>query len=123
MDDFLQNLRNDKNKKQGAKMTRKTSKKNNQNATQMSHFNNGIQQRKKSFIANNNDVMKPTSDVGPSQLEQAINSLNSQMDFFSQHQKHMAKAQERTADMIERQVVAIEKVLYQFNSAPKQYRD
>jgi hypothetical protein len=124
MNDFLHNLRNGNNeKKQG--MARKTQNKTNHFTTQRSHSNNGLRNRgiqhlKRPFADNYNGNQKSMDDVTPSLIVEAIDSLNGNMEILSQNQKYLVKAQERTAEMMERQVIAIEKVLDRLNIAPEQ---
>ncbi len=124
MNDFLHNLRNGSSDRQQV-VTRKTQNKANHYSTQRSHSNNGFQNRgfqnfKKPLINNFSGNQKLMDDITPSLLVEAIDSLNTNMEILSQNQKYLVKAQERTAEMMERQVIAIEKILDHIDIVPKQ---
>ncbi len=124
MKDFLHNLRNGSGDRQQA-VTRKTQNKTNHYTTQRSHSNNGFQNRgfqniKRPFIDNFSGNQKSMDDITPSLLVEAIDSLNANMEILSQNQKYLVKAQERTAEMMERQVTAIEKIIDHIDIVPKQ---
>ncbi len=123
MNDFLHNLRIGKNGKTQV-MMRKTQNRAYHYTTQSSHNNNfqsrGFQHRKSPIMDTFGGNQMSMDDDTPSLLVEAFDNLNKNMDILSLNQKYLVKAQERTADMIERQVTAIEKVLDHIDIIPKQ---
>jgi len=124
MNDFLHNLRNGSSDRQQV-VTRKNQNKTNHYTTKRSHSNNGFQNRgfqniKRPIMGTFGGNQKSMDDVTPSLLVEAIDSLNNNMEILSQNQKYLVKAQERSADMMERQVTAIEKILDHIDIGSKQ---
>ena len=85
-----------------------------------SHSNNGFQNVKRPFLKNFSGYQKPINEVTPSLLVDAIDSLSANMEILSQNQKYIVRAQEKVADITERQVVAIEKMIAYLDIIPKQ---
>ena len=105
MNDFLQTLRSNQTEKQRTPMTRRTYDE---------AFYNAVPR-----YQTVNPTAAPYQPSGrhPVQegelvlLQQALNALNNHMAACDRNQKKLIDAQEKTADLLERQVVAFEKIL------------
>jgi len=62
----------------------------------------------------------PADNTVPSMLTQAVETLNTHMEILSKNQDYLVSAQERTADMLERQAIAIERIADHLTVSAKQ---
>lgn len=88
MNDFLQALRTHRPERQRTVMTRRS-----YDATFNSH------------------VPAPVDEITASRLQMAVQALNDHLGVFTENQKYLIDAQERMADGLERQAIAIERIL------------
>ncbi len=105
MNDFLQSLRSNPAEKPRHAMTRKTY----DAAFQNPNHQFGFLARSSQPYQNRqpSPIEEPT---GP-QLQDAIFDLNNHIESLGENQKSLIKAQEKTADMLERQANAIERII------------
>jgi len=126
MNDFLQSLRNGKTENQRIPMTRKTYNNVYHQTNQRFHPNNGYQSngsprmKRTSSPQNQSRAQIPTDKGATSILTQAVETLNSHMEILSKNQEYLVSAQEKTADMLERQTIAIERIVDYLTISPKQ---
>ena len=92
MNDFLHPLRTKRPEKQRPAMTRK-----NYDATYTSR------------------MPGPVDETGASRLQGAVEELNSRLGEFAENRKYLTDAQERIADCLERQAIAVEQILARLN--------
>ena len=109
MNDFLQTLRSGHMEKQRAPMTRRS--------YDEAFYNSGpkYQYVNRPAPPYQPPVRAPEVAAEPSRLLAAFDALSGHMETLAVNQKYLIDAQEKTADMIERQVRAIEKILDHFN--------
>jgi len=130
MNDFLQSLRNGQAEKPRTPKTRK----NFDNSYQYTsaprfHSYGGYQNNR------NQGMKRPPTQQQPgnqlpmdetavtSMLAEAIENLSSHIETLAKNQDYMISVQERTADMLERQAIAIERIVDHLNIAPRQEED
>ncbi|MCP3872550.1 MAG: hypothetical protein GY699_05250 [Desulfobacteraceae bacterium] len=113
MNDLLQSLRSNQSEKQRPVMTRK-----NYDATYYDH-NQSFQYANRLPQGNYKRHYAPDGEAVSSQLRDAIESLNTAAESFADNQKHLIDAQEKTNGMLERQVIAIERILDHLNISSK----
>jgi hypothetical protein len=92
MNDFLQTLRTKRSEKQRPAMTRK-----NYDATYSSRMPGSV------------------DETAASRLQGAVEDLNGRLGDFAGNRKYLTDAQERIADSLERQVIAVEQILARLN--------
>lgn len=92
MNDFLQTLRTKRSEKQRPAMTRK-----NYDATYSSR------------------MPAPEDETAVSRLQGAVEELNRRLGEFAGNRQYLTDAQERIADGLERQVIAVEQILARLN--------
>jgi hypothetical protein len=127
MNDFLQSLRNGQAEKQRTPKTRKNYD-NSYHYTSSPRFHSygGYQNTRNQHIkrspaphqAGNQLPVDETSAT--SMLADAIENLSTHVETLAKNQDYLINAQERTADMMERQAIAIEKILDHLNITPGQ---
>ena len=124
MNDFLQNLRNGQAEKQRPQKTRKSYDSSHQYANPRFHSYGGYQnsrnqhtKRPPSQTQNGNQISADDNLV-TSMLAEAIETLSSHIETLGKNQDMMIKAQKKTANMLERQVNAVERILKHLNIAP-----
>jgi len=125
MNDFLQSLRNGQADKQRTPKTRKNSD-NSYHYTSSSRFqsyggyqNNRNQHMKRQPVPRQTGNQLPMDETATtSMLAEAIENLNSHIEILVKNQDYLVNAQEKTADMLERQVIAIERIVNHLNIAP-----
>ncbi|MCK5695211.1 MAG: hypothetical protein KAH62_01155 [Desulfobacula sp.] len=125
MNDFLQSLRNGQADKQRTPKTRKNSD-NSYHYTSFSRFhsyggyqNNRNQHMKRPTAPRQTGNQLPMDETATtSMLAEAIENLSSHVEILVKNQDHLINAQEKTADMIERQAIAIERIVDHLNIAP-----
>ncbi len=105
MNDFLQSLRSNPAEKPRHTMTRKTYDAAFQNPNHQFGF------LARSSQPYQNRQPSPVEEPAGPQLQEAILNLNNHIETLSNNQKYLIKAQEKTADMLERQANAIERIL------------
>ena len=105
MNDFLQSLRSSQAEKQRSAMTRKSYDANFNTPSQRFQYANRYPQ------TNYKRAYPQQEEVSPNLLQDAIVNLSSHVESFATNQKHLIDAQEKTLSMLERQVVAIERIL------------
>ncbi|MCF6245733.1 MAG: hypothetical protein L3J69_00080 [Desulfobacula sp.] len=105
MNDFLQTLRNGSTERHRTPMTRKSYDQTFYNSTQRYQYSNRPVPK---FILPNQMTVEASVR---SPLQKAIENLNDYVQLLSQNQKNLIDVQEKTADILERQVCAIEKIL------------
>lgn len=109
MNDFLQTLRSGHMEKQRTPMTRRSYDEAFYNAVPKYQY---VNRPAPSFQP---PGRAPEAAVESSRLLEAFDALSGHMETLAVNQKHLIDAQEKTADMIERQVQAIEKILNHLN--------
>ena len=125
MNDFLQSLRNGQADKQRTPKTRKNSD-NSYHYSGSSRFhsyggyqNNRNQHMKRPPGSRQTENQLPMEESATtSMLAEAIENLNSHIETLAKNQDYLITAQEKTADMLERQVIAIERIIDHLNIAP-----
>ena len=125
MNDFLQSLRNSKAENQRIPMTRKTYHNVYHQTKQRFPAGNGYQpngnpQMKRPPVSYQSRNQMPAEEGAPSILTQAVETLNSQLEILLDNQTNLISAQERTADMLERQASAIERIVDHLTASGKQ---
>ncbi len=127
MNDFLQSLRNGQVEKTRTPKTRKNSDNSyHYTSTPRFHSYGGYQNHRNQAIKrpsphyqtgnqSQNDDVSTTS-----LLAEAIENLNNHVEGLAKNQDYLITIQERTADLIERQAIAIEKIVDHLNIAPRQ---
>ncbi len=105
MNDFLQSLRSNPAEKPRHTMTRKTY----DAAFHNPNYQFGF--LAKTSQPHQNRQSLPTEEASGPQLQDAIANLNSHIQTLGNNQKNLIKAQEKTADMLDRQANAIERIL------------
>jgi hypothetical protein len=105
MNDFLQTLRSNQSEKQRTPMTRRSYDEAFYNASPRYQYAN----RTAAPFQPPNQLQEPEEES--SRLLNALENLNGHMAALAQSQKHLIDAQEKNAEMIERQVIAIERIL------------
>ena len=126
MNDFLQSLRNGQADKQRTPKTRKNSD-NSYHYTSSSRFhsyggyqNNRNQHMKRPPVPRQTGNQLPMDETATtSMLAEAIENLSSHIETLVKNQDHLINAQEKTADMLERQAIAIERIVGHLNIAPE----
>ncbi len=114
MNDFLQTLRNGPSEKQRTPMTRKNWDETfHSSSQQYQHMNRQVPNFIPPNQMNPNQMNMETSVHSP--LHGAIEKLSNSLRALSQNQKILVDVQEKSADMLERQVCAIEKILDHLN--------
>lgn len=123
MNDFLQSLRNGQAEKQRTPKTRK----NHDNAYHYSsaprfHSYGGFQntrnqqQAKRPLAPHQPGNQVPVDEVSTTSLiAEAIEDLNSHIETLANNQNYLIAVQEKTADMLERQTIAIERIVGHLN--------
>lgn len=130
MNDFLQSLRNGQAEKQRTPKTRK-SYDNSYHYSSGPRFhsygsgyqNTRSQQMKRPPASHQPGNQMPMDDnLSASMLAEAIESLNIHIESLAKNQEFLINAQERTADMMERQAIAIERIVNHLNisAAPEE---
>lgn len=125
MNDFLNNLRNRKNENQQV-VTRKFQNKADYHTVQKFHSNldvktKSFQNLKRPLMDKFNGNQQSADNVICSQLVDAIENLNATIETLLQNQKFLVRTQKKTADMAERQAIAIEKIVDNLDAIPKQF--
>lgn len=123
MNDFLQNLRNGQAEKQRPQKTRKSYDSSHQYANPRFHsyggYQNGRNQQKRPPGQSQNVNQASADDnLVTSMLAEAIETLSSHIETLGKNQGEMIKTQKKTANMLERQVNAVERILKHLNIAP-----
>lgn len=57
----------------------------------------------------------PVDETAASRLQGAVEDLNHRLGGFAENRKYLTDAQERIADSLERQVIAVEQILARLN--------
>jgi hypothetical protein len=126
MNDFLQSLRNGQAEKQRTPKTRKNYD-NSYHYTNPPRFqsyggypNNRHQQMKRPPVSHPQGNQPPMQDDSTviAMLAEAIESLSRHVETLANNQDYLVTIQERTANMLERQVIAIEKIVGHLNIGP-----
>jgi hypothetical protein len=125
MNDFLHSLRNGQADKQRTPKTRKNSDNSYQyNSSSRFHSysgyqNNRNQQMKRPPAPRQTGNQLPMDETAATSiLAEAIENLNNHIETLVKNQDYLIGAQEKTADMLERQVTAIEMIVDHLNIAP-----
>ncbi|MCP3875459.1 MAG: hypothetical protein GY699_20175 [Desulfobacteraceae bacterium] len=125
MNDFLQSLRNGQAEKQRTPKTRKNFD-NGYHYTSSPRFhsyggyqNNRNQHMKRPHTPNQGNQLPVDENSTTSMLAEAIESLSGHIETLAKNQDYLVSVQERTADMLERQAVAIERIVDHLNIAPE----
>jgi len=92
MNDFLQALRTNRPERQRTVMTRK-----NYDETY------------------NSQIPAPVDETAVSRIQGAVEDLNDRLGGFVENRKYLIDAQERIADSLERQSIAVERILAHLN--------
>ena len=130
MNDFLQSLRNGQAEKPSTPKTRKNTD-NSYHYTSNPRFhsyggyqNNRSNGMKRPPAQNQAGNQLPTEETSiTSMLTEAIDNLSSYVETLAKSQDYLISIQERTADMIERQAIAIERIVDHLNIAPVQEKE
>ncbi len=126
MNDFLQSLRNGQAEKPRAPKTRKNYDNSYHYTTQRFNSYGGGYQNTRSQNAKRPPLPALQSGNGlpmdetsvTSMLAEAIENLSSHIETLAKNQDYLINVQERTADMLERQAIAIERIVEHLNIAP-----
>ena len=126
MNDFLQSLRNGQAEKPRAPKTRKNYDNSYHYTTQRFNSYGGGYQNTRSQNAKRPPIPALQSGNGlpmdetsvTSMLAEAIENLSSHIETLAKNQDYLINVQERTADMLERQAIAIERIVEHLNIAP-----
>lgn len=105
MNDFLQTLRSSHTEKPRTAMTRKSYDEAFHNAVPRYHTVN------RTAAPYQAPARQPAQEGNLVLLQEALDALNNHMAACDRNQKMLIDAQEKTADMLERQAEAIEKIL------------
>ncbi|MCD4678700.1 MAG: hypothetical protein K8S18_22355 [Desulfobacula sp.] len=124
MNDFLQSLRSNHAEKQRMPMTRKNYDAAYDNPNHRFHSSRGYRNYGKQYMNSlsqpcHRGNQMPVDEVSPSMLQGAIASLSNHVESLAENQKYLLAAQEKTAVMLERQVIAIERILDYLNISPE----
>jgi len=127
MNDFLQSLRNGQAEKPRTPKTRKNTD-NSYHYTSNPRFhsyggyqNNRNQGMKRPPSQHQSGNQSPSDDISTtSMLTDAIENLSSHVETMAKNQDYLISIHERTADMIERQAIAIERIVDHLDIAPSQ---
>ena len=92
MNDFLQALRTNRSERQRTVMTRR-----NYDATY------------------NPQIPTPVDENTASRLQSAVEGMNACLETLTENQRYLVNAQKRIADSLERQAIAIERILNHLN--------
>ncbi len=122
MNDFLQSLRNGQAEKPRTPKTRKNHD-NSYHYTSAPRFhsyggyqNNRSQQAKRPPAQHQPGNQMPNDDISTtSLLAEAIEDLNSHIETLANNQNYLITVQEKTANMLERQAIAIERIVDHLN--------
>ena len=125
MNDFLQSLRNGQAGKPRTPKTRKNTD-NSYHYTSNPRFhsyggyqNNRNQGMKRPPSQHQSGNQSPSDEISTtSMLTDAIENLSSHVETMAKNQDYLISIHERTADMIERQAIAIERIVDHLNIAP-----
>jgi hypothetical protein len=126
MNDFLQSLRNGQAEKPRSPKTRKNYD-NSYHYTSQPRYNSygngyqntrGQQNMKRPPLPQQGNQLPMDDITPPSMLSEAIENLCSHIEILAKNQDYLINAQERTADMLERQAIAIERIVNHLNIAP-----
>ncbi len=125
MNDFLQSLRNGQTEKQRTPKTRKNYD-NSYHYTSLPRFpsyggyqNTRNQHMKKPPAPHQAGNQLPVEDTSTTSiLAEAIENLSSHFETLIKNQDDLINTQERTVDMLERQAIAIERIVDHLNIAP-----
>jgi len=126
MNDFLQNLRNGQAEKQRPHKTRKSYDSSHHYTNQKFHSYGGYQSSRNQHMTRpsgkpqNGNQITADDNLVVSMLAEAIETLSSHIEILGRNQDEMIKAQQKTAQMLECQVNAVERILKHFNIAPLQ---
>jgi len=112
MDDFFDGLRNGKNEKQRISKPQKIHDNNHQHKIHRYHFNNNNQMPPRQ---NQNGNRISMNGVSVTLFQDAIENLCSVIKAMERNQEYLIKAQKKIVDMLERKVVATEKILDHLN--------
>ncbi len=124
MNDFLQNLRNGQAEKQRPQKTRKNYDNSFHYTNSKFHSYGGYQSNKpqhtkKAHVqAQSGNSVQAEDNLVTSMLAEAIENLSTHIEILTRNQDDMISAQEKTAEMLERQVNAVERILNHLNIAP-----
>ncbi|MBU8909703.1 MAG: hypothetical protein KOO65_00405, partial [Desulfobacterales bacterium] len=127
MNDFLQSLRNGQTEKQRTPKTRKNhDQPHHYTSTPRFHSYGGYQNTrnhqymKRSPAPNQTGNQLPVDETSATSiLTEAIENLSSHFETLAKNQDYLISAQERTVDMLERQAIAIEKIVAHLNMGPE----
>ncbi len=125
MNDFLQSLRNGQAEKPRTPKTRKNYD-NSYHYTSQPRFhshggyqNSRNQNMKRPPIQHQPGNQMPIDETSATSiLAEAIENLSTHFETLAKNQDYLINAQERTADMLERQTIAIERIVDHLNIAP-----
>jgi len=126
MNDFLQNLRNGQAEKQRPQKTRKSYDSSHHYTNQRFHSPGGYQSSRNKQMNRppgqhqNGNQISADDNIVTSMLAEAIETLSSHIETMGKNQDEMIKAQHKTANMLEHQVNAVERILKHLNIAPLQ---
>ena len=127
MNDFLQSLRNGQAEKPRTPKTRKNSD-NSYHYTSSPRFhsyggyqNNRNQGMKRPNLQQQSGNQSPNDEMSTtSLLTDAIENLSSYVETLAKNQNYLISIHEKTADMIERQAIAIERIVDHLDIIPGQ---
>lgn len=125
MNDFLQSLRNGQAEKQRTPKTRKNTE-NSYNYNTGPRFNSyggyqntrGPQMNRPPGHQQPGNQLPADDSMATTLLADAIENLSGYIETLAKNQEYMISVQERSADMLERQAIAIERIVDHLNIAP-----
>lgn len=122
MNDFLQSLRTAKTEKQRTPMTRRTYQ-NSYPYTNQQFNSNSAYQRSGAQHPGRQAIpgQMPTEENLPSLFQDAVEKITRHIEILANNQEYLINAQEKAADMMERQTIAMEKIAKHLNIFPKQF--
>ncbi len=124
MNDFLQNLRNGQAEKQRPQKTRKSYDSSHHYTNPRFQSYGGYQNSRNQHMkrppaqTQNGNQTSADDNLVTSMLAEAIETLSGHIEAMGKNQDEMIKAQKKTANMLERQVHAVERILKHLNIAP-----
>ncbi len=124
MSDFLQNLRNGQAEKQHPQKTRKSYDSSYHYTNQKFYSYGGYQNSRSQQMKKpppqprTGNQVSPNDNLVTSMLVEAIETLSSHIETLANNQNEMIKVQQKTANMLERQVNEAERIFKHLNIAP-----
>lgn len=121
MNDFLQSLRTAKTEKQRTPMTRRTYQNSYPYTNQQFNSNSSYQRNGAQNLGRQPQPgQMPLDENLLSLVQDAVEKITRHIEILANNQEYLINAQEKAADMMERQTIAMEKIVKHLNIFPKQ---